>query len=238
MGTYSINRLERLVKRAEEICDSSDNDEIDVAGEEILKRKQVFIEADRDVVRLLGIARKERKESDTALGPLATKYDTVRSAVVIKLPHQELPGRSSSFTTPDDLITAAEKMEDLLVRVAGVDEAHPIDGTGETAPTGEAWALKLLRGLQPLLGAGVKEYREAVIASADLQKSQQHREVVRTQLEQTFLEFRRLVRDVYGDSSREYHMLRTRSRTDDADEETTVETEPSPTADETPGPVS
>lgn len=215
MSTYSIARLERLVTRAADIYEKSDNEEIDVAGEELVAQKQAFDAAEKNVVEAVSAERKERNESSSALGALAKKYDSVRGVVALKLPHQEIPGRASSFATSDDLLTGAEKIEDILDRVAGVDEHHPIDGTGDAAPTGEAWALKLLKGFQPVLSAAVTEYKQSRDASKDLQKAQNRRELARTTLEQTFLDFRRIVRDVFGASSREYQSLRTRSRADD-----------------------
>lgn len=236
MGTLSIDKLKRLVGRAKVICEDSDNDEIDVGGEELVAKLDAFDASDQAVVELTRVETKEGDESDTALARLAAKYDAVRSATLIKVPGLDVKGRSSSFTTPDDLLGGAEDLEDDLARIAGVDKNHPVDGTGEAAPTGKAWARKLLAGLLPVLTDAVKEYRDAVKASANLQKAQKARGTAKSELEQTFYAFRRLVRDIFGPDSREYHSLRTRTRTESDEEEETGGEPEQPAATDTPEP--
>lgn len=124
------------------------------------------------------------------------------------MPYAVLPGRSSTMNTPDDKIAAAELVEDLLARTAGVDEDNP---DPQSAPTGEGWALELMNDLQPVLDAAVKESNEAVRSSDDLQKAQGARAAAKNELEESLLAFRRLVRDVYGSNSREFHSLRVRT---------------------------
>ncbi len=71
-------------------------------------------------------------------------------------------GRSSRLSDEDARLRGLLAAEDAAHeggarRIAGVDENHPVDGTGEAAPTGKAWARKLLAGLLPVLTDAVKE---------------------------------------------------------------------------------
>ena len=146
---------------------------------------------------------------------LSAVYDKTCSALLVKIPYMSLPGRASSFNTPDDKLAASELVEDQLARIAGVNEDNPAP---DAAPTGEAWALDLLKLLVPAVDAATKEFNEAVRSSEELQKAQAARSAAREILEQKLLSFKRLVRDVYGSHSREYHSLRDRLEKQDMPE--------------------
>lgn len=200
----------RRLDRALRIIDRSTNTAIKIAGAPVVEAAGNFDTAQSNLTRLTTKERQERKERDAAVVPLGGIYDTVRSTTLARLPHADVSDRSKSLGTPDDVINAAEKLEDLLCEVGGVDEDHPLDGTGEQAPTGEAWALDLLRELRGPLSAAVKEADEASMASAALQKAQEACELARALLHTRIVAFRRVVRDAYGPESREYHSLRDR----------------------------
>lgn len=218
MGFLSIEKLIRYVVRALRVYTSSTDPKIKVGGEPLEAAYQEFKAANRQVKRCMKAVRKERKESESALILLASEIDSTASTIALRRPNEVLPGRSGSFATPDDILQAADEIEEILLNVGGVDEDHPLDGTSDAAPTGEEWARTLLREFQPVYSAAAKEYEEAVNASADLQKARARRAVARGELEQKLYGFRRLVRDVYGTSSREYLMLMARAKRGSAEE--------------------
>ncbi len=215
--TYSMDG--RRADRAERIIKQSTDTAIKVAAPPVSEAAGKFNTADTELTKVTDAEGRERRERDTAAEPLGRVYDKVRSATLARLPHAQVSGRAKSFTTPDDLINGAEKIEDLLCVAGGVDEDHPLDGTGPNAPTGEKWARDLLKELQGPLSAAVKEADEASAASAALQKAQQARADARAVFHARLVPFRRVVRDVYGPQSREYHSLRDRNMPDDEDEQ-------------------
>lgn len=226
MGRASLDRVERKASRAERIAGTSNNQAVKVAGPAVTEAKVAFEAADQEVQRLTTTERRERGEGEAAVAALRPVYDTTRSATLVKQPHAELAGRAKSFSTADDLLVAAVKLEDHLARVAGIDAEHPLDGQGATAPSGEAWALSLLREVLPVVNAARKEHREAVEAGGELQKARERRAAARGLLEERLMAFRWVVRDAYGAHSKEYHSLRDRNAAEEDADEPVVEPKP------------
>jgi len=215
MANYGFEMLRRWTIRSKEIVDKAEDTTIKIAGEDVVATAQQFEDRDQQVNALMTTTAKEMLERDSAISKLATVYDKTCSALLVKMPYATLPGRASSLNTPDDKLAGAELVEDLLARIAGVDENHPEPGD---APTGEAWAQDLMKQLAPAVDAATKEFNEAVRSSEDLQKAQAARAGTKFELERKLLGFKRLVRDVFGSHSREYHSLRERLSRDEAPE--------------------
>lgn len=207
MGADSFEFLRRQARRSARIVKNSNSTAIKVAGEPVTTAKTGLDNAQKVVTSAVTKDRKERKERDAAVKPLHRVYNEVHSATLSRLPHAELPDRAAAQSTPDDLLTAGESVELLLLEVGGVDDEHPIDGTDGAAPTGETWALDLVKELKGPLDVANKEYLEAVDASEKLQKALTARAEARASLAEALKHFRRVVRDVYGAHSKEYHGL-------------------------------
>ena len=138
MGNASLDRVGRKAGRCEQIVVVTDKPAVKIAGPAITAAKNAFDGADRGVERLITTERTERDEGQVAVAALRPVYDTVRSATLVNQPLAKLAGRAKSFTTPDDLLAGAVKLEDHLADVAGVDDDHPMDGQGASAAAGEA----------------------------------------------------------------------------------------------------
>lgn len=219
MGRASLDRVVRKAMRVERIVDVAEKTAVKVAGSAVKESKVVFEEAIKEVQRITTIEGKEREEGDEASTELGNVYDTIRSSTLVKQPYADLAGRASCFTTTDDLLAGAVKLEDHLARVAGVDGDHPMDGADEKAPIGEEWALLLLKELVSTVEKARKEHVEAVRAGEDLQKAKDSRARNRGILEERIMSFRWVVRDAYGVHSKEYHSLRDRKAAEEDEEE-------------------
>jgi len=244
VSEISIDRLKRLVGRAQEIAKKSDKVSVQVAAEPLIEASDNFSAAEKEVKRIITVVGKETPESDQAMAELAQQFDEARTATLAKMPHAEVGGMASSFATADDLLNGVEELEDLLVIAGGVNSEHPLTEDYESVPEGQRWARRLLNVLVPVLEKAVKEHGEAVKAAEDLQKAKQARAESRAGLDFQFRAFRRVVRIALGSTSREYHPIRLRSTgggSDDEPEETppaapaTEETETSPAAPATEG---
>ncbi len=156
--------------------------------------------ADAEVGRLLRGASKEVREALAAVAPLAKFYDETREVVMTKSPGRTFLA-ASSFTTPDDLLGAAEDLEDVL-------EEH----------AASAWAKDLFKAMVGLLDSAVKEQGEASGALDALQKAQQCRADTAMLARPLFVRFRRVVRNTFGRESREYRSLLDRRQPGDEDD--------------------
>ncbi|MBI5478834.1 MAG: hypothetical protein HY906_08265 [Deltaproteobacteria bacterium] len=143
-------------------------------------------------VRVAGsAAAKENEEALQALQPLAREYDAARAAIMANASHEQVGPAASQFATPDDLLKAAEDVEDVL-------HAH----------TGEQWAAGVLGAYAPVVEKATKEWAERVTAQSDLQKAQTARRDAAVALGGVMVHFRRAIRAVNGSTSREYHSIR------------------------------
>lgn len=212
MARIGDKKISRVTSRAVEIAKKSTNPKIKLSAKPLQNGAAEFKRTNKLVRRLTRKAKKELVERDTAVDALATEYDQTRSAILVQLPSADVDDRASSQATPDDLINAAMELEDLLINVGGVDEAHPLGGEGDAAPTGEEWARALIPDLSAALSAAIKENSEAVEASSELQDAIKARIVARSTLKALLRSFRQLVRDVYGPSSNAYRSIRLLSR--------------------------
>ena len=176
---------------------------------DFLDSAAVFESADAQVRELESRATERDHVAAETLEPAACLYDEVRMVANAKL--GAAYAGASTFTTPDDLLTACQELRDRLALEQGAAWVGPLlKALGACAQ----------RALEALLGA-----RAAVKA---LQKAQHAREDAARALRPIFVCFRRLVRCVFGRSSREYRELLDR-RSRNALGDTQVELEPEPT---------
>ena len=136
---------------------------------------------------------KEAPEADAAVSALARSYDAAREATLARVPGLPDAGPASSHTTATETLEAAVILADVL---------------GEQDP---AWAGAVLEDLSPRIDAAEQEVDEKVGAGAARQKADQARAAAAGGAWERLRQLRRVVRRVYGPTSREYHSLRERS---------------------------
>lgn len=188
----SFGKLARLARRAMQLTKIEQNHPAVVAvGASVDTVAATFLTA-HDRLRAARTAEsKEIHESTVAMNALAREYDTVRAVVVIHAPHEQLGSVASRFNTPDDLLAAAEVLEDVLESYAGAD-----------------WATKVRESFSAALDTATREWVEGVTARSDLQKAQAEQREAAMALSARLVEFRRVVRSAFGSTSREYHSIK------------------------------
>jgi hypothetical protein len=148
----------------------------------------VFEGADAQVRELESQATERYRVAAATLEPAGRLYDEVRMVANAKL--GAVYAGSCSFTTPDDLLTACQELRDRLALEQGA-----------------AWVGPLLKALGACAERALEALLSARAALKALQKAQQAREAAARALRPIFVWFRRLVRSVFGRSSREYREL-------------------------------
>ncbi len=154
---------------------------------DIVAQCNAFTAADDAVMAAEQAVKKEVSESTAALTELRGLFDRMREVTASKL--GVTYEAASAFRTPDDLLNAAEDLEDTLRR-------------------GEAeWADAVLTKYSPVLEAASKEYAEGSAALKALQQATLSREQAEGQLRPVLVRFRRAVRASFGSRSRQYREI-------------------------------
>lgn len=141
---------------------------------------------------------KEVGEGEAALAKLRTIFDQTKEVVAA---HTGISYEAASaYGAPEDLMNAAEEMEDLMT-------------------AGSEWAGPLLEVFSATVDEAGKEHGEASQARKAQQKAQLEREQAAGRARPVFVRFRRSVRAAFGSSSREYRELLDRRGRSDGPEE-------------------
>lgn len=228
MGTMNVITMVRKCERGVTITEEAVEPAMIVAGPVLKESYDEFQGWNSDVGLLSTAEKKARKERNEASARFEKDYDGTRSTIKLRMPYADVPRRASVLATQDDVINSSKSMVTLLANEAGVDETHPLDGEGDAAPTGDAWALTLARYFIPQVQSTAAAFRRAFVAAEVLKKAVEQRAEKRTALEANFLAFRRVVRDVHGSKSRQYQSIRDRSEPENGAEENPPAPEPAP----------
>lgn len=186
---HTARQFERAAKTAQTTLSAAQPKTLAMTAiaPELIAAVDAFKATDATVRAAFAAAEREVKEALTALEPLTAAYESCRVVLDAKL-GRSLPS-AKTFATPDDLLRAAEALEDEL-------EAQSAD-----------WAKPLLTVLVPALETASREQAESTTALKALQKAQAARESAAGAARPLFVAFRRAVRAELGSSAREYREL-------------------------------
>ena len=194
MANQSIIHTKRQIHRARQTASAALAAQgnpwvsLQCVANDFLASAGLFEHADAEVRRLEATVKATVAASQDTLAPLAQAYEEVRTVANAKLGAGH-PGKAS-FGTPDDLVIAAQELrEQLALCEAG------------------GWTEPLCRVLNEAATRAVEARAEATALRKELQKAQQEREAAACAMRPVFVCFRRLVRCVFGRSSREYREL-------------------------------
>jgi hypothetical protein len=194
----NFNILKRVLLRSKEIVDEKEMRPIVV---EVYKKSlegpaTAFLSANAAVAKASVALKKENAEALGSLDALVMPYAGARSAVMAILPETAgaLPATLKSLPTDTDKLWAIGTLLEAIEERAG-----------------EAWADALLAGeFGTNAPATIKEVREAIDASKDAAAASQARAAAYGPACEKFYAFKRLVRDLFGASSKQYRRIHLR----------------------------
>jgi hypothetical protein len=156
---------------------------------------EAFLTAADDVDKATSAFSKENREGLDALRDLDTPYRVARSAVLAVVKDAKLPDTLKAQPTDTDKLNAIEKLLDVIDEHAG-----------------EPWADALLQGAFGTKGAvAVKELNESITANKALNKAKMARAQAYGPAYESYLSFKRVVRDALGPGSKQYRRLHLRA---------------------------
>ena len=188
-----MTTIEAKVRLAQRTLDFLNDEDLNPAfliiKESGVSRAQAFVDAHHQVLPLLNKMTEEKQEKQQALTELERIYDIARAAIMAGLPHVQVASPAGSMNTPDDLMEAAEALENVLLEQEG------------------EWVPHLLNPLQSANDACAKEWHEWLDANREVQDAQRTRRDALALFEAMSIDLRRLVRSVLGSSSKTYQLL-------------------------------
>jgi hypothetical protein len=145
--------------------------------------------------------RKEVAEANLNLAAFGRSHDGVRGVITANTPHEDTGLAASSYNTPVDLLEAAAQL-------AGVLAAH----------AQEPWAEERSVSFAAELESARREWTEMLDKYNLVQKLKAARRAAAQDLNEVLVEFRKVVKAVYGATSHEYHSLKADLRNDEAED--------------------
>jgi hypothetical protein len=136
-------------------------------------------------------ANKEVEEITRKLESFGRTYDSVRGLITATAPHETIGPAASQFTTQIDLIKSAETIEQVL-----------------TTHAQEPWASEVGPAFAAELESIKKEWTEALESQNQEQKVKAARKQAADEFFAVLVDFRKVVKAVYGSNSREYHFIK------------------------------
>jgi len=214
MAETNMNLRVRRAARAQAIvANHPDKPGICAVGPGVVEAAKRFLDANETYQKESAAWARESNEVDTAQGPLAKAYDTVRGVVMAQLPHADVGPAAVRMATPDDLLKGAEHLEAVL--------------STETA----SWVKPLADLLSPVLDASTKEWTESVLAKGTMQTAREARRVAAETFDTVLVSFRRIVRAELGRASPDYQAIRVRKGAEaDTEDDTPTDGTVAPTA--------
>lgn len=156
-------------------------------AEDIIAQGRAFDAADKAVQAAERVAAKEVSESSAAMSKLRQMFDQMREVSAAKL--NVTYEAASAFPTDDDLLNAAEDLEE------GLQAGDP------------EWATSVLEAFTPVLETASKEAAEGVSARKAVQQATLARDQAEGNLRPVLVRFRRAVRATFGSSARQYREI-------------------------------
>jgi hypothetical protein len=137
----------------------------------------------------------ENREGLEALRQLDTPYRVARSAVFAVVKTDKLPDTLKEQPTDTDTLNAIKRLLDILAESAG-----------------QPWADALLQGELSTKGAAtIKALNESIAANKALNKAQIARAQAYGPAYESYLSFKRVVRDALGSGSKQYRRIHLRA---------------------------
>lgn len=190
-------KLERMLTRCGETAQGSDCvPAVKRVYEERLKEKaDPYMKACARYRKGESALRKESREAWDALLELDQPYRLCRSVVRAYLPDETIPETLKTLTTDTDRMNAVEQLLNLL-----------------TENSSAAWADEQASGEFGIKAPKtVKELDEAITANKAFCKARDDRATTYGPAWERYLSFKRVVRDAYGPTSKQYKRIHIRS---------------------------
>jgi hypothetical protein len=197
MSNIDYVRFVRILTRCAEVATEKDLPPIigHVYQASAKPHVEAFFAATDDVDKATTAFAKENREGLDALRELDTPYRVARSATLAVIKDAKLPDTLKSQPTDTDQLNAIEKLLDII-------DDH----------AGEPWADALLQGEFGTKGAAaVKELNESIAANKALNKAQMARAQAYGPAYESYLSFKRVVRDALGPGSKQYRRIHLRA---------------------------
>jgi hypothetical protein len=144
---------------------------------------------------------KEVGEAITKIEAFRRTFDALRGVLTTNAPHEKTGPAASQYPTPLDLLRAASRLGEVL-------GSH-----GQ-----EPWATELVTVYTTELASVTREWTEASEIQNQQQALKAARRVAADELSGLLVEFRQIVRAVFGPSSRQYHSIKPDRRNDGAED--------------------
>jgi hypothetical protein len=154
-----------------------------------------FLTATDAVDKANRLCDKERREAEEALKEVDSPYKLARSSIVAVIKGTNLPATLKAQSTDTDKLNAIEK-------IFGILKEHE----------GQPWANALLQGDFGVKGAkAIKELNESIAAGKALHKAQLVRAQLFAPTYEVYLQFKCVIRDSFGSTSRQYRRVHLRA---------------------------
>jgi hypothetical protein len=211
MSNVSYEKLYRVTGRAVGIAkDEEAPDLIGAVAPPLVKAAELFFGAYAANKAAEDDTRREIGEATEAITDLARGYDGARAAVLGNQVQDAVGPAAVKCTTPDDLLREAEQVEEILLERRD-----------------EPWAHALLPAYSSAIERAQKEWSEGLLAQTKLQKAQGVLREAAEKVNRALVDFRRMVRVVYGMKSKQYHLIRAqRGTARNGDDETDAASAP------------
>lgn len=190
--------LGRSLERAAEIRNAPDVDSLVAMGydDNLAGPAAEYDATHKELVLAEEEAKKQGGEALAALQRIDQPYSVARSLSRMYMPDITLPTALGTLRTETDKKNAIQTLHDMLARRAESEE----------------WARKVLEGeFGQLAPETVREINEWIVANAAVQKARKRRATAYGLAYEAFMDFKDLVRNAYGKSSREYRRLHVRN---------------------------
>jgi hypothetical protein len=197
MSTIDYSRFVRVLTRCAEIAAEPDLPPILNLIYQASAKPQVeaFLAAADNMDKATRAFSKENREGLEALRQLDAPYRVARSAVVAVVMTDKLPDTLKAQPTDTDTLHAIEKLLDILAEYAS-----------------QPWADALLQGELGTQGAAtVKALNASIAANKALNKAQMARSQAYGPAYESYLAFKRVVRDALGPGSKQYRRIHLRA---------------------------
>jgi hypothetical protein len=205
MNQKTIPRLLRYAELGTLMTDTANpnlNPQLKAMATRVQDSAKAFQTAHAAVVAADAAAKKEVAEATLKLEAFGRTFDGLRGVIAGNAPHENIGLAASGYPTPVDLFEAAKLLAQVL-----------------TAHAQEPWAADLGQSFGADLESTRKEWTEALESQNQVQKLRAVRRAAAGELSLVLVEFRKVVKAVYGPTSREYHSIKADNYNDDVEDD-------------------
>jgi hypothetical protein len=201
MSEINFDHMERDGLRAKALAQQPNQDPIlAAAAPKLVDSVDRYVAVHHRLIATETSMKTEQRRSSSVFKALGQIYDRVRAAIMIGTSEDPMGMAASHFATPDDLLKGSMLIKETLDKYADMD-----------------WAQKLIDVFAPALEQAQSIWLNWTAAQAALQKLQAERRQNADSLNALMVGFRKLVKSVYGKTSKEYHSIKGNGHHGDAD---------------------